>query len=64
MSVICHKSGKCMEVLREKDRELYDKLVRLAGGNSAIVLKCLSNRKRQYVTLRDLIEEIQRECVG
>jgi hypothetical protein len=50
-----------MEVLREKDRELYDKLVRLAGGNSAIVLKCLSNRKRQYVTLRDLIEEIRDE---
>lgn len=48
-----------MQVLREKDRELYGKLVRLAGGNSAIVLKCLSNRKRQYVTLRDLIEEIQ-----
>jgi hypothetical protein len=57
MSVICHK--QCMEVLREKDRELYDKLVRLAGGNSSIVIKCLSNRKRQYVTLRDLIEEIQ-----
>jgi len=51
-----------MQVLREKDRELYDKLVRLAGGNSAIVIKCLSNRKRQYVTLRDLIEEIRREC--
>jgi hypothetical protein len=50
-----------MEVLREKDRELYDKLVRLAGGNSAIVIKFLSNRKRQYVTLRDLIEEIRDE---
>ena len=48
-----------MEVLRDKDRELYDKLVRLAGGNSSIVLKCLSNRKRQYVTLRELIEEIK-----
>lgn len=50
-----------MEVLKEKDRELYGKLVRLAGGDSMIVIKCLSSRKREYVTLRDLIEEIQDE---
>lgn len=48
-----------MEVLRERDRELYDKLVRLAGGDSRVVIKCLSSRKREYVLLKDLIEEIQ-----
>ena len=53
-----------MEALREKDRILYDKLVMSAGGDSRIVIKCLSSRKREYVTLRDLIEEIQRECGG
>jgi hypothetical protein len=48
-----------MRVLKDKDRVLYDKLVRLAGGNSQIVLKVLSNPHRSSVDLRTAIKEIE-----
>lgn len=46
-----------MNYLTEQSREIYDKLVRLAGGRREVVFSCLT-RKRRYVLLRDLIEEI------
>jgi hypothetical protein len=48
-----------MRVLKDKDRVLYDKLVRLAGGNSDIVIKVLSNPHRSSVGLRTAIKEIE-----
>ena len=48
-----------MRVLKEKDRILYDKLVRLAGGNSGIVIEVLSNPHRSSVDLRTAIREIE-----
>jgi hypothetical protein len=48
-----------MRVLKDKDRVLYDKLVRLAGGNSEIVIKVLSNPHRSSVDLRTAIKEIE-----
>ena len=48
-----------MRVLKDKDRVLYDKLVRLAGGNSEIVIKVLSNPHRSSVGLRTAIKEIE-----
>jgi hypothetical protein len=48
-----------MRVLKDKDRVLYDKLVRLAGGNSDIVIKVLSNPHRSSVDLRTAIKEIE-----
>lgn len=48
-----------MQVLKEKDRVLYDKLVRLAGGNSGIVIKVLSNPHRSSVDLKTAIKEIE-----
>ena len=48
-----------MRVLKDKDLVLYDKLVRLAGGNSQIVLKVLSNPHRSSVDLRTAIKEIE-----
>ena len=48
-----------MQVLKEKNRILYDKLVRLAGGDSEIVIKVLSNPYRTSVDLRTAIKEIE-----
>lgn len=48
-----------MRVLKEKDRILYDKLVRLAGGDSGIVIKVLSNPHRSSVDLKTAIKEIE-----
>ena len=48
-----------MQVLTEKNRILYDKLVRLAGGNSEIVIKVLSNPRRSSVDLKTAIKEIE-----
>lgn len=48
-----------MRVLKEKDRVLYDKLVRLAGGDSGIVIKVLSNPHRSSVDLKTAIKEIE-----
>jgi hypothetical protein len=49
-----------MRVLKEKDRILYDKLVRLAGGDSGIVIKVLSNPHRSSVDLKTAIREIEK----
>ena len=51
--------GSGNAVLKEKDRILYDKLVRLAGGNSGIVIEVLSNPHRSSVDLRTAIREIE-----
>ncbi len=48
-----------MQVLKEKNRVLYDKLVRLADGNSEIVIKVLSNPRRSSVDLKTAIKEIE-----
>lgn len=48
-----------VRVLKEKDRILYDKLVRLAGGDSGIVIKVLSNPHRSSVDLKTAIREIE-----
>ncbi len=48
-----------MRVLKEKDRLVYDKLVRLAGGNSDIVIRVLSNPHRSSVDLKTAITEIE-----
>lgn len=48
-----------MQVLKEKNRVLYDKLVRLADGNSEIVIKVLSNPHRSSVDLKTAIKEIE-----
>ena len=48
-----------MQVLTEKNRILYDKLVRLAGGNSEIVIKVLSDPRRSSVDLKTAIKEIE-----
>ena len=52
-------SGVNVRVLKEKDRILYDKLVRLAGGDSGIVIKVLSNPHRSSVDLKTAIREIE-----
>ena len=49
-----------MEVLSEKNRILYDKLVRLADGDGRIVVKVLSNPSRNSVTLESVIKEIEK----
>lgn len=48
-----------MRVLKEKDRVVYDKLVRLAGGDSDIVIRVLSNPHRSSVDLKTAITEIE-----
>lgn len=49
-----------MQVLSDKDGALYTKLVRLAGGNSGIVMQVLSKPARYSVSLTTVIEEIER----
>lgn len=48
-----------MQVLNDKDDALYAKLVRLAGGNSSIVMKVLSNPSRSRVSLTTVMQEIE-----
>lgn len=48
-----------MQVLNDKDDALYAKLVRLAGGDSGIVMRVLSNPSRDRVSLTTVIEEIE-----
>lgn len=56
---ISDPNGARMRILKEKDRVLYDKLVRLAGGDSAIVISVLSNPHRSSVDLKTAIAEIE-----
>lgn len=51
--------GTRMRILKDKDRVLYDKLVRLAGGDSGIVISVLSNPHRSSVDLKTAITEIE-----
>lgn len=48
-----------MRMLTRKDEVLYDKLVRLAGGNSQIVLSVLRKRRRAPLTFERMLTEIQ-----
>jgi hypothetical protein len=48
-----------MQVLKDKDDALYTRLVRLAGGDSAIVMDVLSRPKRPSVSLTTVIREIE-----
>ncbi len=47
-----------MRVLRPKDEALYAKLVRLAEGDSGIVLDILSNKDRPTLHLDFVIDQI------
>ena len=50
-----------MRIVTARDEQLYDKLVRLAGGDSSIVLEVLSPRiDRASVDLTTVIREIKR----
>lgn len=48
-----------MQVLKDKDDALYTRLVRLAGGDSAIVMDVLSRPERPRVSLATVIREIE-----
>lgn len=48
-----------MQVLKDKDDALYAKLVRLAGGNTDIVMRVLSRPSRSRVSLTTVIQEIE-----
>ena len=48
-----------MQVLKDKDDALYTRLVRLAGGDSAIVMDVLSRPERPSVSLATVIREIE-----
>lgn len=48
-----------MQVLNDKDDALYAKLVRLAGGDTDIVMRVLSKPTRQSVSLTTVIQEIE-----
>ncbi len=48
-----------MQVLKAKDEALYAKLVRLAGGNTDIVMRVLSKPERDSVSLSQVVSEIE-----
>lgn len=48
-----------MQVLKDRDDALYTRLVRLAGGDSAIVMDVLSRPERPSVSLATVIREIE-----
>lgn len=48
-----------MRLLKPKDEALYAKLVRLAGGDSRIVMAVLSKPSRPTIDLKTVIEEIE-----
>lgn len=50
-----------MRILKAKDEALYAKLVRLAGGDSGLVLDILSSKGRPSVDLTTVIAEIQKK---
>lgn len=47
-----------MRVLSDADSELYAKLVRLAGGDTGIVMNALSKPGRRSIQLGVLVDEI------
>lgn len=48
-----------MQVLTEQDEALFSRLVRLAGGNSELVLGVLSKPDRRRMTLTNVMNEIE-----
>jgi hypothetical protein len=49
-----------MQVLKNKDDALYTQLLRLAGGDTGIVMQVLSRPDRPSVSLGTVIDEIER----
>lgn len=54
-----------MEVMNRKDEQLFVKLVRLAGGDTGIVMRALSSVPRRHgdsaVDLREVVTEIEHQ---
>ena len=54
-----------MEVMNRRDERLFDKLVRLAGGDTGIVMHVLSEVSRRHrscvVDLREVVAGIEHE---
>jgi len=54
-----------MEVMSRTDEQLFEKLVRLAGGNSGIVMHALARAPRRHgdsgVDLKEVVHEIEFE---
>ena len=54
-----------MEVMNRKDEQLFVKLVRLAGGDTGIVMRVLSSVPRRHgdsaVDLREVVTEIDKQ---
>lgn len=48
-----------MQLLTARDEALFTKLVRLAGGNTDIVLQVLSRPARPSVSLTQVVHEIE-----
>jgi hypothetical protein len=48
-----------MQLLTARDEALFTKLVRLAGGNTDIVMQVLSKPARTSVSLTQVVQEIE-----
>lgn len=48
-----------MQLLTARDEALFTKLVRLAGGNTDIVMQVLSRPARPSVSLTQVVQEIE-----